>query len=154
MDYIAQFVTSFIGSAAFGIIFNVPRESVFKCGLVGALGWICYFGLSEIGLSIIGATAAASSLIAIISQTFARFYKTPMIIFTVGGIIPLVPGGMAYNAMRNFVENNYNEAITLAAKAFLISGSIAIGLVFSEVLYQLFMKLWSKKNMFKKAADN
>ncbi|MGN1386897.1 MAG: threonine/serine exporter family protein [Bacillus sp. (in: firmicutes)] len=153
MMYIAQFVTSFVGSAAFGVIFNVPRDSVLKCGLVGALGWICYFGLSEIGFSIIAATAAASSLIAIISQIFARLYKTPMIIFTVGGIIPLVPGGIAYNAMRSFVENHYSEAITLAAKAFLISGSIAIGLVFSEVLYQLFMKLWGKKKYVQKRSS-
>lgn len=145
MIYLAQFITSFIGSAAFGVIFNVPRESVLKCGFVGALGWVCYFGLSELGLAVISATAIASSLIAIISQVFARLYKTPMIIFTVGGIIPLVPGGMAYNAMRHFVENNYNEAVTMAAKAFLISGSIALGLVFSEVLYQLFMKLWNQK---------
>jgi uncharacterized membrane protein YjjB (DUF3815 family) len=39
--------------------------------------------------------------------------------------------------MRNFVENNYNEAISLAAKAFMISGSIAIGIVFSEVINQI-----------------
>ena len=30
-----------------------------------------------------------------------------MIIFSVAGIIPLVPGGTAYNAMRNIVEKDY-----------------------------------------------
>jgi uncharacterized membrane protein YjjB (DUF3815 family) len=38
--------------------------------------------------------------------------------------------------MRKFVENDYNLAINLAAKATLISGAIAIGLVFSEVVNQ------------------
>ncbi|WP_050615659.1 threonine/serine exporter family protein [Bacillus testis] len=141
MDYLAQIVTSFIGSAGFGIIFNVPRESIAKCGLVGMLGWITYYGLTQYGMNIIPATAIASTLIAAISQWFAKLYKTPMIIFIVGGIIPLVPGGMAYDAMRHFVLNDYNMALMLAAKAFLISGSIAIGLVFSEVLHQIIMKL-------------
>lgn len=39
--------------------------------------------------------------------------------------------------MRNFVQNDYNMAMNLAAKAFMISGSIAIGLVFSEVINQV-----------------
>jgi uncharacterized membrane protein YjjB (DUF3815 family) len=51
-------------------------------------------------------------------------------------MIPLVPGGMAYDAMRNFVENDYNIAVILGAKATMISGAIAIGLVFSEVVNQ------------------
>mgnify|MGYP003415881396 FL=1 len=140
MEYLAQFITSFIGSAGFGIIFNAPKESVIKCGFVGSIGWICYFVLSQIGLDIVSSTAIASALIALISQIFAQMYKTPMIIFTVGGIIPLVPGGMSYNAMRLFVENNYEQALIMAAKAFLISGSIALGLIFSEVLYQILKK--------------
>ncbi|MGM9925916.1 MAG: threonine/serine exporter family protein [Bacillus sp. (in: firmicutes)] len=145
MEYIAQLVTSFIGSAGFGVIFNVPRETVLKCGFVGMSGWICYFVLSQNGMDIIPATAIASTLIAVISQSFAKLYKTPMTIFTVGGIIPLVPGGMAYNAMRHFVENDYNTAISLAAKAFLISGSIAMGLVFAEVINQIFMRIKNHK---------
>ena len=140
MEYLAQFITSFIGSAGFGIIFNAPKESVIKCGFVGSIGWICYFALSQLGLDIVSSTAIASALIALISQFFAQMYKTPMIIFTVGGIIPLVPGGMSYNAMRLFVENNYEQALIMAAKAFLISGSIALGLIFSEVLYQILKK--------------
>lgn len=67
----------------------------------------------------------------------ARAYKTPITIFSVSGIIPLVPGGLAYEAMRHVVVNDYNMAIQLAAKAFMLSGAIAMGLVFSEVINQL-----------------
>ncbi|MGM9929828.1 MAG: threonine/serine exporter family protein [Bacillus sp. (in: firmicutes)] len=140
MDYLVQVIASFIGSAGFGIIFNVPRESIVKCGFVGMIGWMSYYILSQNFIGIIPATAIASAIIALISQVFAKIYKTPMTIFIVGGIIPLVPGGMAYNAMRHFVENDYNVAISLAAKLTLISGSIAIGLIFAEVLYQITMK--------------
>jgi uncharacterized membrane protein YjjB (DUF3815 family) len=145
MLYIEQIVTSFIASAAFGIIFNVPKESIIKCGFTGMAGWITYIALFEHKVDMILATAAASFLVALLSQVFARMYKTPIIIFTVGGIIPLVPGGMAYDAMRNFVENDYYAALTLAAKAFMISGSIAIGLVFSEVINQIMKKSQVKR---------
>jgi uncharacterized membrane protein YjjB (DUF3815 family) len=140
MTIIEQLITSFIASAAFVIIFNGPKRSLFHCGLVGMVGWIFYFLLEANGVDMVLATVIASFSIAIASQYFAKKYKTPVIIYSVAGIIPLVPGGIAYNAMRNFVQNDYNLAINLAAKAFMISGSIAIGLVFSEVINQIIRK--------------
>ncbi|AWB43582.1 hypothetical protein DCC85_04650 [Paenibacillus sp. CAA11] len=136
---IAQLVTSFIASAAFGIIFNAPRRALLQCGLTGMLGWIVYYILDP-RLDTVLSTVAATLLIGVVSQLSAKVYRMPVIIFSVAGIIPLVPGGLAYDAMRKFVENDYNAAVQLAAQAFLISGSIAIGLVLSEVLNQAFRR--------------
>ncbi|MFS0840946.1 threonine/serine exporter family protein [Paenibacillus sp. 1P03SA] len=137
---IAQLVTSYIASAAFGIIFNVPRNTLIQCGFVGMMGWLVYVALVRNDTNAIVATLAAAFFVTVISRVFARVYKTPIIVFSVAGIIPLVPGGMAYDAMRSFVENDYNLAVQLAAKAFMISGSIAAGLIFSEVMNQLFKR--------------
>ncbi|WP_407270254.1 threonine/serine exporter family protein [Radiobacillus sp. PE A8.2] len=134
---IEQLITSFIAASAFGVIFNAPVRSLIQCGLAGMIGWVIYFLLTEQAIDAVPAAVVASFAVAIWSQICAKRYKTPIIIFIVSGIIPLVPGGLAYDAMRNFVENDYNEAIQLAAKAFLISGAIAIGLVFSEIINQL-----------------
>ena len=141
MFILVHLITSFIASAAFGVIFNVPKSALLKCGFVGMVGWIIYIILeSRLGIDMVLATLVASIFIAIISQMFAKVYKMPIIVFNVSGIIPLVPGGLAYDAMRHFVENDYNMAVQMAAKAFMISGSIAIGLVFSEVINQLIRK--------------
>jgi uncharacterized membrane protein YjjB (DUF3815 family) len=137
---IEQLVTSFIASAAFVIIFNVPKRLLLNCGLVGMIGWLIYVLFVEYDFDSVLATFVAAFFVAIISQLFARLYKTPMTIFSVSGIIPLVPGGLAYEAMRHAVMNDYNMAIQLAAKAFMISGAIAIGLVFSEVINQIIKK--------------
>jgi len=142
MFILVHLITSFIASAAFGVIFNVPKSALLKCGFVGMVGWIIYITLESLyHVDAMLATVVASAFISIISQTFAKIYKTPIIVFNISGIIPLVPGGMAYDAMRHFVENDYNMAVQLAAKAFMISGSIAIGLVFSEVINQMIRKI-------------
>ncbi|MBS4175330.1 threonine/serine exporter family protein [Bacillus sp. FJAT-49736] len=141
MVLLGQLITSFIATAGFGVLFNVPRSKLLLCGLVGMLGWIVYFAFSSnFHTDSVIASFIAAFLVGIISQTFARIYKEPIIIFSVSGIIPLVPGGLAYDAMRHFVENDYNSAIQLAAKAFMLSGAIAIGIVFSEVVKQLIRK--------------
>lgn len=85
--------------------------------------------------------------VALFAHIFARYFRKPMIIFSVAGIIPLVPGGSAYNAMRHIVENDYITAISHAANAFMISGAIAMGLVFAEVIIQVFFRLTAKKKI-------
>lgn len=138
---LAQLITSFIATGAFGILFNAPKESLVKCGLIGMGGWLIYFVLEGSTGDAVFATLAATIFVAVISQQLAKFYKTPVIIFSVAGIIPLVPGGLAYDAMRNFVENDYNSALGSAANVLMLAGAIAFGLVFSEVINQIIKKL-------------
>lgn len=132
-----ELVVSFIASAAFAIIFNVPRQTLLQCGFVGMFGWIVYILSLRMDLEAVPATLLASFVVAVVSQLFAKIYKTPIIVFNVAGIIPLVPGGLAYDSMRNVVESRYDIALQLAVKPLLISGAIAVGLIFSEVIYQL-----------------
>jgi uncharacterized membrane protein YjjB (DUF3815 family) len=138
---IEQIITSFLASAAFGIIFNVPREALVKCGFTGMAGWMFFYVLMVNGINIVFATLIGAFWVAIIGHFFAKRYKTPVIIFSVCGVIPLVPGGIAYDAMRHFVMNDYNMALSLAAKVLLMSGAIAMGLIVSEVLNQFVRRL-------------
>ncbi|MDR6124986.1 uncharacterized membrane protein YjjB (DUF3815 family) [Bacillus sp. SLBN-46] len=141
LEILGQLITSFLATGAFGILFNAPKETLVKCGLIGMGGWLIYYLLERYSNDAIFATLAATIFIAVLSQELAKFYKTPVIIFSVAGIIPLVPGGLAYDAMRNFVENNYNAALGSAAKVLMLAGAIAFGLVFSEVINQVIRKI-------------
>lgn len=136
---ILQFVTSFFAAAAFCILFNAPARALLQCGFAGMIGWVLYLELDK-QLDTVVATFLATVVVGVISQFFARTYKMPVIIFSVGGIIPLVPGGLAYDAMRKFVENDNNQAIQYGVQALLLSGAIATGLVLSEVLGQMFRR--------------
>ncbi|WP_150268706.1 threonine/serine exporter family protein [Paenibacillus tepidiphilus] len=136
---ILQLITSFFAAAAFCILFNAPRRALFQCGIAGMIGWVLYWELEREWGTVIS-TFAATVVVGVISQIFARSFKMPVIIFSVGGIIPMVPGGLAYDAMRNFVESDNNQAIQYGVQALLLSGAIAAGLVLSEVLGQMFRR--------------
>ncbi|MBA4538732.1 threonine/serine exporter family protein [Bacillus aquiflavi] len=141
MVYIlTHLLLSFIASASFGVIFNAPRQSLIQCGFVGMIGWISYILLADFGVDAVQASFVGAFAVALIGHVMAKRYKMPMIIFSVAGIIPLVPGGLSYDTMRHVAGNDYLGAIPLAAKAFMISGAIAMGLVFAEVFVQLFLK--------------
>lgn len=102
---------------------------------------LAYTYFTNNGFDIVPATIFAAMLVALLSQICSKIFKKPVTVFTVSGIIPLVPGGVAYNAMRHFVENDYHTAIQLSAQVMLIAGGIAIGLMFSEVIHQLMKKV-------------
>lgn len=131
---------SFIASAGFGIVFNAPRKSLLQCGFVGMVGWMAYIILADSGVDVVQASFVGAFAVAIIAHVMAKRFKMPIIIFSVAGIIPLVPGGLSYDAMRHVAANDYINAIPLAAKAFMISGAITMGLVFAEVIVQLLLK--------------
>ncbi|RDU36762.1 hypothetical protein DRW41_11970 [Neobacillus piezotolerans] len=143
MEILEQLITSFLATAGFGILFNAPRNMLGKCGIVGMAGWLVYFLIEKYISDSVSATLAAAFVVAVISHMLAKKNRTPVIIFSVSGIIPLVPGGISYDAMRHFVEIDYSTALSLAGKAFLLSGAIAMGLVFSEVLNHIWRHITS-----------
>lgn len=145
MNWPLEAFLSFMAAGAFGVIFNTPRRTLISCGLVGMSGWLVYRSYFLVFDDSVQATFAGAFSVAIVAHILAKRFKMPMIVFSIAGIIPLVPGSRAYNAMRNIVEENFLEAISFAAEALMISGAIAMGLVFAEVLMQIYFKYQAKR---------
>lgn len=141
MHVLAQMITSFFAASAFALLFNAPRRSLIQCGIVGMVGWMVHIGLIAIAFQPVPATVIAAIVVGLFSRVSAKMLKKPILIFYVGGIIPLVPGGVAYNSLRSFVETDYYGGVVLAAEVMILSGGIAIGLMFAEVMNQFWEKI-------------
>lgn len=144
MEIMIQVVLSFIATACFAVVFNAPIKAIPACGLVGSVGWTIYFVLFQNGVDEVKASFIGAFIVAFVAHLFARKFRMPMIIFSVSGILPLVPGGIAYNTMRNIVELDYLSGMQNGMRAFMISGAIAMGLVFAEVLMQIMYRMMRK----------
>ncbi|MCI1883174.1 MAG: threonine/serine exporter family protein [Sporolactobacillus sp.] len=134
--FFVQMITSFIATCAFGIIYNIPPKPLVHGGLIGAGAWLIYFFLFRMTANDFAAIFVASFVIALTSQIVARIGKNPVIVYSVAGIIPLVPGGLTFTVMSKAVEDQYTLALHLAEKALVLSGAIAMGLIFAEVLFR------------------
>lgn len=142
--FILQAFVSFIATACFAVIFNAPTKAIPSCGLVGAVGWTIYYVVTDVGGDEVRASFIGAFIVSLVAHSFARNFRMPMIIFSVSGIIPLVPGSIAYNAMRSFMELDYTMGLQYGIRAFMVSGAIAMGLVFAEVIMQILLGLMSK----------
>ncbi|MGX7418188.1 threonine/serine exporter family protein [Carnobacterium gallinarum] len=143
-----QLAFSFLTTAAFAIITNVPKRSLMTCGLTGMLGWIIFWTTDALGGGDVFATFLGAFIVALASYFFSKRKKLPVTIFNVPGIVPLVPGGLAYQAIRNLVLGDYITAIGFSVRVLMIAGAIASGLVISEVFNHNIRSFREKKENF------
>lgn len=128
-------IFSFFITISFGMLMNVPLRTLPIGGLIGMSGFFVASELQELALSKVFAVLLASFCVATVSQLLAKQMKMPSTNFSIAGIIPLVPGAMAFRTMREFFNEQYLEGVALAAQTFLAAGAIAAGLMLSLAIF-------------------
>ena len=109
LTIVIKTICSFFGTVAFGKIFNCPKHCLYKAGFVGAVGFGVYIILlSGFGVSSMLSNFAGTVALSICSELFARWYKEPVPVFSIPGVIPLVPGLPLYRAMNYTMQNGYS----------------------------------------------
>lgn len=139
-NILLQALMSFGSCWRFAICLNVPRKTFIASGVTGMCGWLGYewcfnFGHSKVGSSLIG-----TIIIGIVGLIFARQLEMPVTIFTIPALMPLVPGGTAYEALKQLVMGHVLKAQVLTVHMFLIAGAIAIGFMIAQIFSQYYLK--------------
>ncbi len=145
MPVFMHFIYSFISTIGFAIFLKAPKSTLIPSGFVGGIGWAVYYFLMNGTNNNIMSNFIAALLVSLISELFARKLKQPAIVFTIPGIILLVPGLGMYNTMLYLVQNNYSAAIAKGADVLFISGSLAMGVLIVTALFKTMLMISQKK---------
>lgn len=125
-----------LGGLSTAILFNVPRRLVPLAPLAGLAGLLA-LQLVEAHYSRPGALFVAAFAVGMASELLARWQGVPALVFSVNGILPLVPGAVAYRGMAATVRADYLLAAELLTLALLSAGAIATGLLLASALWRL-----------------
>jgi len=131
LSLLAQTAVSFVATVSFAILFQVPREQYVYSGLCGAAGWLCYLLVMQNYPSPAVASFAAVVVLTVMSRIFAVRRKTPVTIFLICGIFPLVPGAGIYYTAYNFIIGNNQMAVAKGVETIKIAVAIALAVVFT-----------------------
>lgn len=126
---IMQIIAAFFATLSFSVLFNVDKKELILCGLNGSVGWLFYNLSLENNFSIITSTFIFSVIITSMSRFLANIRKTPITVFLISGIIPLVPGAGVYYTMYNIINGKNAEAALKGIETLRIAGAIAIGII-------------------------
>lgn len=135
-----QVIGAFIAVVAFAVIIGVPKTFLWQAGLVGAVGWLVYLLLEPTGLSVPGRMFFAALMVALISHSFARLLKTPVTLFLIAGILPLVPGVGMYRIVYNLITNNNSLAGHYMNETIQTAGMIALAIFIMDTIFRVFQK--------------
>ena len=124
-----EFLTAFVGTIAFALLFQVPKEYYVNCGLAGGCGWICY-KLLLAGCGLFGSTFFATVLVVFLSRLSAVRRHCPVTIFLVAGIFPLVLGAGIYWTAYYVVTDQLAKASDRGFQTLKIAVAIVLGILF------------------------
>lgn len=145
MEVFIHILFSYLSTITFGIVTNVPRRVLHACGITGAVGWMIFWFSKNLETGEIFANFLGSVGIGIVSIYFSRKRKMPMTIFNIPSLVPLVPGGAAYQAVRNIVLGDYIAGSQEALKVIMTAGAIAAGFMVTGIFERILKALIDKK---------
>ena len=144
-ELMGQFLLAGTGTLSFAILFACPRRSLPTCALVGAMGWFVYELCVMLGLGTAAASLLAVIPLTILTRVFAILQKTPVTVFLLSGIFPLVPGAGIYRAAYYTVTDQLYLAVQTGFDAVKMAVAIVLGIVFVFEIPQTVFQIGNHK---------
>jgi uncharacterized membrane protein YjjB (DUF3815 family) len=129
-----QAIISFVATLGFVMLFNVPRRALLPCTLIGVVAHLLRLLLPELGLSENAATFFGALFVGTVGAWPARWLNLPMLVFAITGIIALIPGISAFEALVHFSYGNIPTGLQSLVRAGFGVGAIAAGIGAGRIL--------------------
>lgn len=142
---IVKSILALITAMFTGITLRTPSSAWITVGVTGMLGWATNQVLSGWKLPELIAAATSALVVGTAAEILARIQKQPVTVYVVSGIIPLVPGTIAYNSMLAFIEKRFDQGLFLAFRSFLIASYLAAGLAIAPLVIRYFRLVFKKR---------
>jgi uncharacterized membrane protein YjjB (DUF3815 family) len=137
---IIQIMAAFFATFFFSIIFNTSRHYLVYCGITGAVSWTLYLVTLHYTDSVVFSSFIGALAVAFVAHILAKRKKTPVTVFLIAGIIPLVPGAGMYRTVYHTISQEYSLATAYGIQTLQIAGVISIAIImldtFTKLIYQ------------------
>ena len=140
-EYALPCLCAFLACEGFTLIFNIHGLGKLIAGVGGALGWLVYL----LGGSTIFAAFLAAAAIGVFAEVMSRVRRCPVTGYVLVALLPLVPGGGVYYAMRHCVAGETGEFLNTLLHTFGMAAALAVGAMLASSAFRaIFPRLWPK----------
>lgn len=137
IKYILQIVFAAIGSFGFSMVFNVHGKKMLAATIGGGLCWTSFIVLTLNGFDDYNSAMITSMIIVIYAELMAKRTKTPMTVFSLIGIIPIIPGAGLYKTMDALLSKNYQLFCANGVYTILFAVYMAIGIAIATLCIRM-----------------
>ncbi len=107
MEWFKYIETTFwfgVAAVGFGILFNVPKRTLFSIFLLGAIGGLTKVAIVNIGYDAVLGSFVGAIMIGVLSHITSWWKVSPPIVFSIPASIPMVPGVSTYKMMAGILQ--------------------------------------------------
>jgi len=137
-ETLTLFGAACLGAWCYGYLFSVPVRILWPGCLLGGLALLCAQISPEY---VFWGTALGALLVGLMSHFFAPRMRIPITPLIIPGIITLVPGISAYNAIIAAIEGDILAGLTGLMNVFAYTIAIALGLSAAEQFFASWRRL-------------
>ena len=134
MIVFTQAILIFVACLAVGVLFSLPKRALGVAACIACVGYTIKELLSSGGASTPEASFLGAYVVAQSAELLARRLKMPSVVLSIPGIIPLVPGSIAYAAVTHLVRGREMMGLETGVEALLAAFGIASGLLLARSL--------------------
>lgn len=135
-----QGISAFFATAAFAVMFYLPKKYLIHAGMTGSICWFLYLLVMQFTQDKVLANFIATLFVAVTSHILARILKTPVTMFLIPGIICLVPGAGMYQIVQSFLDNTADKTEYYLYETMQMAGAIALGIFIVDTFFRKTVK--------------
>ena len=137
-EWLLPIVSAALGSLSFAMFFGVRSRKLWFSLLGGALNWGLYLlAMKKIGLPATMAYALGAAAGTLYAEILARIVKTPVTVFVITSVIPMVPGGSLYSTMLGLLQGDKATFVDRGLYTLSAAGAMALGIFAATMLFRL-----------------
>ena len=137
-EWLLPIVSAALGSLSFAMFFGVRSRKLWFSLLGGALNWGLYLlAMKKMGLPATMAYALGAAAGTLYAEILARIVKTPVTVFVITSVIPMVPGGALYYTMLGLVQGDKATFVDRGLYTLSAAGAMALGIFAATMLFRL-----------------
>jgi uncharacterized membrane protein YjjB (DUF3815 family) len=92
-------------ATSFAVLLNVPVRALLPCTVTGLAGFLARTILTTAGAANpVSASFLAADVVSLLSVAFGRALRAPAIVFVIPGVIPLIPGALAFRTVAGLLD--------------------------------------------------
>ena len=137
-ELLIKLIAVTVASVTFAMLLRINRRHLVFAGIGAAMTYLLYATFTVLIDSLFVAAFISTLCTALYAEILARTRRAPTVIFTLTGVIPTVPGGDLYHAMRHLITGNVGDALTHLVITVEIGLGIAGGIVTMSILFGIF----------------
>lgn len=128
LNWLFQTGVAFLSTVAFSIIFHTPQKEYVWTGFTGGAGWLVYLISLHLGAGVVAASFFATVALSWLSRVFSFRRRSPVTVYLICGIFPIVPGAGIYYTGYYFFMSDNAQALSKGLETIKIAVAIALGI--------------------------